>query len=328
MKLRYAFLVSMIVCIMGCGPIKETVNTVESESKENIQIGMTFDTFVVERWQRDRDVFVSTAKELGAEVIVQNANGDVQKQISQIEYFIEKKVDVIVIVPIDATSLGPSIKKAKDVGIKIISYDRLVLNADIDCYISFNNYEIGYLMGRAVNSQCAKEDGIIMVCGPLTDENVPQVVNGFEDAIKEKELNILDKVYIDGWKAELAAEYVRSNIESIKDAKAIMCGNDNFASYVLQALAENRLAGDIIVVGQDADLEACQNIVEEKQYMTVFKSVDLLAKQAAQLAYQLALDGEIEYVDTIDNGMREVPCIYLDPITVKKNNLDEVIIKS
>ena len=82
------------------------------------------------------------------------------------------------------------------------------------------------------------------------------------------------------------------------------------------------------VVGEDADLEACKNSVEEKQYMTVFKSVDLLAKQAAQLAYQLALDGEIEYVDTIENGMREVPCIYLDPITVKKNNLDEVIIKS
>ena len=91
----------------------------ESETKDNtenvsdtVNIGMSFDSFVIERWQRDRDVFVSTAKEMGAEVNVQNANGNIEEQKRQILYFIEQNVDVIVIICIDADTLSEEEKKA------------------------------------------------------------------------------------------------------------------------------------------------------------------------------------------------------------------------
>ena len=113
--------------LAGCGRKESKITVEEPREEDKIQIACCFDNFVVERWQRDRDVFVSTAQELGAEVNVQNGNGDAQEQIKQIEYFIDKKVDVLVVVPIDSYSLTEVIKKAKNAGIKVISYDRLAL---------------------------------------------------------------------------------------------------------------------------------------------------------------------------------------------------------
>ena len=119
--------------------------SVEQEEQE-VQIGLSFESFVIERWMRERDVFVSAAKELGAEVNVQNANGDVEEQISQIEYFIKKQVDVIVVVAGDCEALSDVMIKAREAGIKTVSYDRLIMNAGCDLYISFDNTEVGRLL--------------------------------------------------------------------------------------------------------------------------------------------------------------------------------------
>ena len=108
----------VLILLMGvtaCGSV-EKENQIKEQEEEKIQIGMSFDSFVIERWQRDRDIFVSVAKELGAEVNVQNANGDVEEQKKQIDYFIQKGMDVIVIICIDSDSLQDSVKKAQDAG--------------------------------------------------------------------------------------------------------------------------------------------------------------------------------------------------------------------
>ena len=115
-----------VLCLTGCQdtqPQQEKVNTPEESS---LKIGLCFDSFIIERWQRDRDVFVSTAKELGADVNVQTANGEVDEQIAQIDYFIEKKMDAIVVIPIDAEKLRNVISKAKKEEIPVICYDRVV----------------------------------------------------------------------------------------------------------------------------------------------------------------------------------------------------------
>ena len=101
-KLLIAVCMMMIVSLTtGCG--NDTADQKEETGKKSdkIQIGMSFDSFVIERWQRDRDVFVATARELGAEVNVQSANGEIEEQISQIQYFINKGVDAIVVVGVE-----------------------------------------------------------------------------------------------------------------------------------------------------------------------------------------------------------------------------------
>lgn len=324
---RFWLIMVLLLFLTGCGDGAAKAEPAEEGDKE-IQIGLSFDTFVVERWQRDRDVFVSTASELGAQVNVQNANGDVQEQIAQLEYFIEKKVDVIVVVPIEAESLASTIKKAREEGIKVISYDRLATNSHADLYISFDNEAVGALMGKAVSGQLDKGDQVLMICGPRSDNNVSLVRKGFLEELEQKGAEVLDTVYIDGWKAEFAADYISENIDRVGQIQAIMCGNDNLAGQVIRVLAENRLAGSVCVVGQDADLEACQRIVEGTQYMTVYKPVEKLAKRAAEAAVALAEGEEVEAPDTIFDGSWDVPYIKLDPLAVTAENMDAIIVDS
>lgn len=323
-------LAALLLFIMaGCGKAESGRENVEGEEKK-IQIGLSFDSFVIERWQRDRDVFVSVAKELGAEVNVQNANGVVEEQKRQIDYFIQKEMDVIVIIAIDPSSLRESVSKAKAAGIKVVSYDRLIDDTDVDLYISFDNEMVGDMMARALVEEDLENGSVIMIGGSPTDNNVPMVEGAFKRVMSKHRVQILDSVHADNWRAEEAAAYIYANPAKIAQTDAIMCGNDDLATQAVRALAETRQAGDVLVVGQDADLAACQRIVEGTQVMTVYKPVERLATRAAEEAVALAKGGEItgDDVVTIDSGKYKIPYIALEPISVNRDNIDEVIIGS
>lgn len=331
-----SFLLLLLFLLAGCGRSEEHIAEEDIEAEEKMQIGMSFDSFVIERWQRDRDVFVSTAKELGAEVNVQNANGDSEEQIAQIEYLIDKKMDVIVIICIDSDSLAPTVQKAKNAGIKVIAYDRLIKNADVDLYISFDNEMVGTMMGEGIagHGDGGEADAgeavetVLMLGGPLADNNVSMVEKGFREVMRREGIEIIDSMHSDGWKAELAAAYVYDHVDLVNRADAIMCGNDDIATAVVRALAERRLAGKTRVVGQDADLAACQRIVQGTQIMTVYKPVEKLAQKAAECAVALGRGEETGAENVIDDGSYEVPYMALLPISVYKDNMDEVIINS
>lgn len=324
-----------MMCI-GCSNKNHNENTNIIKDKA-LQIGFSFDSFVIERWIRDRDAFVVTAKELGAEVNVQVANGDVETQISQIKYFIKKKVDVIVIVASDGDALKDVVKEAKDAEIKVVCYDRLINNADADLYISFDNEAVGREMGNALIDAIQDGGEIYMIGGPESDNNVDMIREGFLDPIEDSSLKVVYERSCLNWGAELAAGYVEDALKIYPDVKGIMCGNDDLASEVFLVLSEKRLAGKVYIVGQDADLAACQRIVEGTQTMTVFKQVEDLAKAAAYLSVALGRGEDItdpvqnnEYYveDTIDDGTYQIPYYKLDIIPVTKDNIDKVIIDS
>ena len=330
MKKMMSMFLCMALLMTACQTADSNKAEGDPEKEDKIQIGMSFDSFVIERWQRDRDIFVSMAKELGAEVNVQNANGDIEEQKKQIDYFIKKEMDVIVIICIDSEGLKEHVQKAKDAGIKIIAYDRLINNADVDLYISFDNEMVGTMMAPALIGEGISGGSVLMLGGSAADNNVSLVENGFREVMKKNNVTILDSMHAEGWKAELAAAYVYDHMDIVSRADAIMCGNDDLASKVVHALSEKRMAGNILVVGQDADLEACQRIVEGTQVMTVYKPVEKLAQRAAECAVQLARGEEITGADvsTIHNGSFDVPYIGLEPISVNEDNINEVIIGS
>lgn len=118
-------------------------------SKE-VKIGMAIDDLRLERWQKDRDIFVSKAKSLGADVFVQSANGNEETQMAQIENMINRGVDVLVIIPYNGQVLSNVISEAKREGIKVLAYDRMINNADIDFYISFDNEKVGELQAQSL----------------------------------------------------------------------------------------------------------------------------------------------------------------------------------
>ena len=311
----------------GCKTAVKEEKTEEIE-EETVRIGMTFDSFVIERWQRDRDVFVSAAKELGAEVNVQTANGSIEEQKRHISYFIQEGMDVIVIVCIDADTLSDEVKKAKDAGIKVIAYDRIIRDSNIDLYISFDNEAVGTCMGEAIVNSGIPVENVVMIGGSLADYNVPMVEEGFRTVMQKNGINVIGDTHCDGWRAELASDYMYDNLDLIAQADAIMCGNDNIASQVVSVLAEQRLAGDVLVVGQDADMEACQRIVEGTQLMTVYKPVDNLARMAAECAIKLAKGEPLEAENVINDGTYDVAYIKLTPIPVTEADMNDVIINS
>lgn len=326
----FAAALIVVLTLCGCGKA-ESSREDDAGEEEKIQIGMSFDSFVIERWQRDRDIFVSVAKEMGAEVNVQNANGVVEEQKKQIDYFIQKGMDVIVIIAIDPASLRESVAKAKDAGIEVVSYDRLVDNADVDLYISFDNEMVGEMMARAlIEAGIGNGNNVVMIGGSPTDNNVPLVEGAFKRLMAKHRVTILDSIHAENWRAEEAAAYIYANPLVIAKADAIMCGNDDLATQAVRALAETRQAGNMLVAGQDADLAACQRIVEGTQVMTVYKPVERLATRAAEEAVALAKGEKIEGEDVtlIDSGAYRVPYIGLEPISVNRDNIDEVIIGS
>ena len=117
---------------------------------KEVKIGMAIDDLRLERWQKDRDIFVNKAESLGAKVFVQSANGNEETQMSQIENMINRGVDVLVIIPYNGQVLSNVIKEAKQEGIKVLAYDRMINNADIDFYISFDNEKVGSTKCRRV----------------------------------------------------------------------------------------------------------------------------------------------------------------------------------
>ena len=303
----------------------------ENKEEDKVQIGLTVDSFVIERWIRDRDVFVATARELGAEVNVQDAGADVKEQISQIEYFINKQVDVIVVIARDCGALSDAIQKAQSAGIPVISYDRMVNNANTDLYISFDNRKVGEIMAQALVNALPQGGDVFMIQGSSSDNNVQMVKQGFDDMLADTDLHVVYEANCDGWTAELAAGYVEEALEKYPHVKGIMCGNDDIASQVVQVLAENQLAGNVVVVGQDGDLAACQRIVEGTQYMTAFKPIEDLARKAAKYAVEMGSGkgvAELEDVtETVNDGTYEIPSCILEPTAVTKENIDKVIIE-
>lgn len=318
-------MIAAMILLTGCES-KEVGNIVsDKKDPDSIQIGLSIDSLLIERWTRERDLFVSKAQELGAQVNVQNANGEVQEQIKQIQYFIDKKMDVIVVIAIDDLALKEVIADAKKAGIKVIAYDRPIREANVDLYLSVDNEQVGELMATYIKKKIGNDGSIIQVKGSPTDYNVQMVQTGFMKIISTTNIKIDYAEYSDGWVAENAFSITNGYLSSGKVPDAIMCGNDSLAAQAIKALIENRLGGKVCVVGQDADLEACQRIVEGTQYMTVFKPVEKLAKKAAERAVDMANGIPLGLKDTFYDGIYEVPYEKLDPIAVTKENMDDII---
>lgn len=323
-------LLCLILILSGCGQLQDKGETKApaKEGERPLQIGFSIESYVIERWIRDRDVFVSAAKELGAEVNVQNANGDVKEQIEQIQYLIQKDMDVIVVVAADRQALSEVMKKAKDAGIKTMSYDRVIFGADCDMHISFDNAKVGALMAEGLAGSIPEGGKIFMIQGPETDNNVAIVREGFDSVLKDGNLEVVYESNCEGWLSEHAFEYAKEALLKYPDVKGIMCGNDDLATQVFRALSEERRAGEVSLVGQDGDLMACQRIVEGTQTMTAFKSVEEEARLAACYAVLLGRGESLEGVkQTIFDGTYDIPYLELKPVAVTKDNMEAVIVQ-
>ncbi|MCF6092892.1 substrate-binding domain-containing protein [Microaerobacter geothermalis] len=299
-------------------------------SDTGIKIGFSLGTLKEERWIKDRDILMAMVRELGADIIVQNANNDDEDQLKQVRYLLDQNIDVLIIVPNDLQRAAAAVQMAQKEGVKVISYDRLVLKSNVDLYISFDNEKVGELMARHL-LEAVPEGNYLIINGAKTDNNTRLVKEGYSKVLNSKiesgDIKIIAEEWADDWLIERAFRITDVLLQQRTKIDAILAGNDGLAGGAIRALAEYRLAGKTKVVGQDADLAASQRIVEGSQLMTVYKPIDQLARATAELAIKLAKGEKLDISTTIFDGKYDIPYYFLEPIAVDKDNIDETIIK-
>jgi len=313
----------------GCG----------KKAPEKIKIGLSFDTFDIERWPRERDKMTELAKAAGADVISASAEKDANKQNDQIENMVTQGADVIIIVANDGASCATAVNQAAKDGVPCIAYDRLIPTDKLAAYITFDNVEVGRQQALGVLN-VKNKGNFVLLGGSPTDNNATLVRMGQMSALKSLidsgDIKVVADQWVDGWSQEKAVTIIE-NILTTQQNKvdAIVSSNDGTALGAIQALEAQGLAGKVPCSGQDATGPACKAVVEGKLTVTVFKDINLLSPMAIDLAMKLA---KKEAIDLPKRSLAEltgktnlagsVPCKFLDVVQVTKDNMIDVVIKS
>jgi len=296
---------------------------------KNPKSGFSIDDLRLERWARDRDYFNAAAEKLGAKVFVQSADASEQRQIAQIENLISRGVDVLVIVPYNATVLNNAIREAKKAKIKVLSYDRLILNADVDAYISFDNKAVGELQAQSIVALKPK-GSYYLLGGAPTDNNAKILREGqmkvLQPLIDKGDIKVVGRQWVKDWSPSEAMAIIDNALTANGNKiDAVVASNDATAGGAIQALSSQKLAGKVPVSGQDADLAAVRRVIAGTQSMTVYKPLRNIATSAATLAVQLVRNEKPAYNAQLNNGFKPVNTILLKPILLSKANVDMLV---
>lgn len=330
LSLRRSLLPASIATLLfspSCRPQRQP----DSARTTPIKIGYSMDSLKIERWQTDLDLFQKRAKELGAEVLAETAEGDDEVQFQQSKKLMDAGVKVLVLVSHDADKAGRIVDEAKTRHVPVLCYDRLVRNADVNFFVGTNAEFIGELQAVSL-TRLAPKGNYVLIGGSPTDDNAKLLRSGQLRVLKP----LVDRgdvqIVGDGWAKDWdPAEAYAAMSKAIDLARgniaAVVASNDGTAGGAIQALREHQLAGKVLVSGQDADLAAIIRILDGTQTMTVYKPVGQQARLAAEVAVDLATGAPVNNAVPISNGGKTVMALFLRPVVVTNGNVKQTVIK-
>jgi len=295
------------------------------------QIGFLVDSFKIERWQTDYNSFEKRAKELGADVVLEDAGGNDDTQFKQAKKLIDAHIMALVLVPHNSEKAVRIVELAKSKGVPVISYDRLIRNSDIDFFVGADVVAIGSLQANALTALAPKGNYILLEGSP-SDVNSHLLLEGQKKALQpfvdRGDIKIVAELWCTDWSpAEAYAHISDALSKNHNQVAAIVASNDGTAGGAIQAIEEVKLDGKVAVSGQDADLAAIIRVLKGTQSMTVYKPITSLAAQTADVAVALANGQKPAASGTIANGKHDVPAILGPVVAVNKTNVRETIIK-
>jgi D-xylose transport system substrate-binding protein len=301
---------------------------------KGVKIGLSLPTQREERWVKDRQTMEAEAKKKGVDLRVQVTDNDASKQVAQCENLISQGIKVLILAPHDASSASVIIDKASKAGIKVISYDRLVLDSPLDYYyLSFDNLKVGELQGQFITSKVSKGTYVVLAGSP-TDNNAKLFREGAMKYIKpladKGDIKIVMDQFVKDWQPSEAQKLMEQALTANSNKiDAVLAPNDGTAGGAIQALAAQGLAGKVPITGQDAELSGAIRVAQGTQSMTVFKDTRELGKRAIEMAIDLADGKPIDTQGrTVFNNKKPIPSVLLEPVIVTKDNLDDVLVKS
>jgi D-xylose transport system substrate-binding protein len=238
-------------------------------------------------------------------------------------------VDVLIVAPHNGVVASSIVESARRQCVPVISYDRLIMKADVDLYVSHQVTKIGEMQAQYALDHAPKGN-YVLIGGSKTDNNAILLrkgqMNVLQPAIDRGDIKIVTDQYAKEWLASEALRITEDAMtKSNNNIQAIVASNDGTAGGAIQALGP--LASRVVVTGQDAALDAVQRIVEGRQSMTIYKPIRPLAFSAVDAAIKLAHGEKIDTKDTVNNEKKDVPAILQEPMVVDKNNVVDTIIK-
>ena len=333
--MRVAKLVLIVLILAACvNPEQQTSatgGTAQQSAGRQVRIGFSMDTLKKERWQRDKMLVEQQAKEVGALIDVQVANGDDAVQTRQSDNLLTKGVDVLIVAPHNGEIAASIVEAAHRKGVPVIAYDRLIRNSDVDLYISHQVEKIGEMQAEYALQHVPKGN-YVLIGGSPTDYNALLLrkgqLNVLKPAIDRHDIKVITEQFAREWKAEEALRITEDALTRTGNKiQAIVASNDGTAGGAVSALEAAGLSGKVLVTGQDAQKDAIQRIVQGTQTMTIYKPIQPLAFGAVDAAIKLAQKQPVDAPGKINNGKKDVPAILIPTIAVDKSNVDATVIK-
>ena len=314
------------------------------------KVGVAMPTKDLQRWNQDGSNMQAQLEAAGYDVDLQYASNDIPTQVSQIENMINSGCELLVIASIDGDSLGTVLAQAKEAGIPVISYDRLIMQSDaVSYYATFDNELVGELQGQYIEDKLDLKNAkgpfnIELFTGSSDDNNCNYFFGGA--------MKILQP-YIDSGKlvvrsgsttlaecatANWSTEEAQKRMENILAAyyqdgtklDAVLSSNDSVANGITNALVASYKGDFPILTGQDCDITSVKNIIAGKQSMSIFKDTRQLASKVVEMVTAIIEGKEVPVNDTesYDNGKGIVPTYLCQPVFADQDNYKEVLIDS
>jgi D-xylose transport system substrate-binding protein len=292
-------------------------------------VGVSWSNFQEERWKTDEAAIKAALEKAGLKYISADASGSAEKQAADVESLITKGAKALIILAWDQDAILPSVQKAKQRGIPVIAYDRLIQDKDV-YYLTFNNVEVGRMQAREV-FKVRPKGNYVFIKGAATDPNADFLRGGQQEvldaAMKRGDIKNVGEQYTDGW----APENAQKNMEQILTktggkVDAVVASNDGTAGGVVAALRAHNMVG-IPVSGQDGDKAALNRVALGEQTVSVWKDSRELGKVAGEVAADLLAKKKPPHTVIFKDGSKHIPqqAILLAPIPITKANLQTVI---
>ena len=341
-------LTTLCCAVLACTAFATTANAAK--------IGVSMPTQSLQRWNQDGRNLEKQLQQAGHSVELYYAgDNDIPTQVSQIENLISANCDVLVVAPIDGGSLTQALQGAKDKGIPVVSYDRLIMNSDaISYYATFDNYKVGQIQGNyLVDALKLKDAGtepknIELFTGSIDDNNVNFFFGGAIDVLKPyidsgklvvKSGQVKkEQVATLNWSTEEAQKRMENLISSAgygpdgTRLDAVYSSNDSVANGITNALVSAGYTAENfpIVTGQDCDKPSVKNMKRGLQTMSIFKDTRVLADKVVEMVNAIVNKTEVPVNDTktYNNGTGVIPSFLCTPIVVTKDNLKEALVDS
>lgn len=314
------------------------------------KIGVSMPTKDLQRWVQDGENMQGALRNSGYVVDLQYADNETSVQAAQIQEMIDGECEILVVAAIDGTTLTDVLANAKDAGIRVISYDRLIMGSDaISYYASFDNQLVGTFQGQYIVDALDLKNaggtfnielftgspddnncnfffgGAMEVLQPYIDSGKLVVKSGqtekeecstkgwSTDEAKARMDKLLDKYYSDGTKLD-----------------AVLSSNDSVANGITASLLENYKGDFPVLTGQDCDINSVKNILKGRQSMSIFKDTRDLAAKVVEMVEAIVNDGEVPVNDTesYDNGTGIIPSYLCEPVFADAGNYEEILLES